>query len=118
MKSLFVDNHHIQRLNGFASLHAGSRAGTILTKPLPVDGSELRINADASRGEIRVELRDAGTGRVIPGYGMGEMLGHPWLYSEDGQSKRGRFGTGARFLDDCLDDESLPISKDGYEERV
>ena len=101
------------RLDGFASLTAGSDPGVVLTRPVEVEGPHLYVNADASRGEIRVELRDAASGRVIPGYGMGDMMGDPWLYSDDGQSRRLRFGTGARFEDDMRTDDSLSIRENG-----
>jgi hypothetical protein len=61
------------RLDGFASYHGGEQPGVILTRPVVVGGSNLRINARAEGGEIRAELRDAETGRVIPGFSMGDL---------------------------------------------
>ncbi len=98
------------RLDGFASLAAGPEPGVALTRPVRVDGPRLTVNADASGGELRAEIRDAHTGRIIPGYGMGDFLGDPCLYSDDGLSKRMRFGTGARFDDDTLTNDSLAFT--------
>ncbi len=45
-----------QRWNGYVSLTAGTRAETFVTKPLSFKGQSLYLNADASRGEIKVEI--------------------------------------------------------------
>jgi hypothetical protein len=44
------------RLDGFASLDAGPIGGTVLTVPFWPEGKYLYVNADASEGEIRVEV--------------------------------------------------------------
>ncbi|MCC6793506.1 MAG: hypothetical protein IT366_00190 [Candidatus Hydrogenedentes bacterium] len=44
------------RRDGFASLDAIDSEGTLTTRPLKFNGKHLFINADASRGEIRVEI--------------------------------------------------------------
>lgn len=59
------------RRHGFVSLDAGPEGGTIETKPLAFASPELVVNADASRGRLRVALYEA-DGRPIPGYGLAE----------------------------------------------
>ena len=56
------------RKDGFVSLDAESREGTLSTRLLENLEGELRLNADARKGEIRVEVLDR-EGRVLPGYG-------------------------------------------------
>ena len=46
------------RLDGFVSLKGGIEVGSMLTRPLRIDGKELRINGDAWRGQIRAEIVD------------------------------------------------------------
>ena len=62
------------RRHGFVSLDAAGR-GRVETKPLRLGASSLVINADASRGELRVALLEA-DGRPIGGFGLddGEPL--------------------------------------------
>lgn len=58
------------RLDGFVSLsNGGDQPGTVTTKPLVFDGTQLRVNADfAGHGSsLRVELLDE-NGAVIPGF--------------------------------------------------
>ncbi len=62
------------RLDGFASVHAGEKHGTVVTKPVTITGSTLTVNVAAARGELRAELIDAGTERVIDGYGTDDCL--------------------------------------------
>jgi len=53
----------VLRRDGFISLDAGEKRGTILTKPFRVPGKKLFVNVDAPRGELRVEaLDEAGKG--------------------------------------------------------
>jgi hypothetical protein len=59
------------RVDGFASLHAGPQPGTVLTVPVKVTGPKLYVNADAKQGELRTEIRDAKSGKAIPGYSLG-----------------------------------------------
>lgn len=56
------------RIDGFASLHAKSRPGTVVLRPILFDGKTLSLNAATSgAGSIRVELlRPDGT--PIPGF--------------------------------------------------
>ncbi|MCC6681100.1 MAG: hypothetical protein IT445_09385 [Phycisphaeraceae bacterium] len=55
------------RLDGFVSADAGSSGGMMETKELSLTRPTLCLNADAARGEVRVELIDL-HGRPIPGY--------------------------------------------------
>jgi hypothetical protein len=56
----------------FAGLRAAAGAtGAVTTAPLTLDGARLTLNADASAGEARVELRDE-TGRPLPGFSLAE----------------------------------------------
>src|SRR5213593_487196 len=49
------------RLDGFVSIDAGEAAGTLTTQPLRFADPALYVNADASRGELRIEvLEEAG----------------------------------------------------------
>ncbi len=100
------------RIDGFASLSAGERPAHVLSKPVEVDGSSLYVNVDAAGGELRAELRDADTGSVIPGYSLGDIFCDRYLYSDDGFSRRLRFGTGARLEDDPQDNTSIPLCQD------
>lgn len=55
------------RRHGFASLDAGPRGGRLETRPLQLARNALVVNADASRGELRVGLLET-SGKPIPGY--------------------------------------------------
>lgn len=44
------------RLDGFVSMDGGAEEGTLITKPLRFREPALHLNADASRGELRVEV--------------------------------------------------------------
>lgn len=55
------------RLDGFVSLDAGDEQGVVETIPLQPAGDRLAVNADASKGELRVEVLDA-SGKPIAGY--------------------------------------------------
>ncbi len=48
-----------QRRDGFVSLDAGPNGGVLTTRPFAVPKGDLRLNVDASAGEIRVEWLDA-----------------------------------------------------------
>ncbi|MDI9497711.1 MAG: hypothetical protein QM270_04395 [Bacillota bacterium] len=57
------------RRHGFASLHAGIQGGCVQSLPLRFTGSRLLLNArTAANGRIRVGIRDAATGRFVPGF--------------------------------------------------
>ncbi len=55
------------RLDGFVSMDAGADEGHLLTRPLRVGNAGLYVNADAARGELRVEILDE-QGRAVPGF--------------------------------------------------
>lgn len=55
------------RKDGFASLDAGEKTGTIMTKRLANTKGPLRLNYAAQSGSIRVEVLDEG-GKAMPGY--------------------------------------------------
>ena len=55
------------RLDGFVSLDADESEGLIETVPLQIPNGELEINADASRGQIGVEVLTA-DGQVQLGF--------------------------------------------------
>ena len=59
------------RRDGFVSINATDKAGTIETRPLAYDGRKLFVNAEVSEGgSIRVALRDM-DGKGIEGYDLG-----------------------------------------------
>lgn len=60
------------RRHGFVSLDAGPEGGWLETVPLRFASPELVVNADASRGELRVALREV-DGRPVPGYDFEDM---------------------------------------------
>jgi len=47
------------RRDGFASMDAGPGAGTLTTRPLIFRGRYVFVNADAKRGDLRVEVLGA-----------------------------------------------------------
>ena len=57
------------RLDGFVSVEAGDKpyGGSVTTIPIQFTGSHLKVNADATWGEIRVEILDD-TNQVIEGF--------------------------------------------------
>ncbi len=59
------------RKDGFVSLDAGSEGGAVTTRLLLGLEGDLRLNANADGGEIRVEVLDR-EGRVLPGYAKEE----------------------------------------------
>ena len=60
------------RLHGFASLDAGPTGGKIETQPLFIGGGKLMLNADASRGRLRVALREV-DGTEVTGFGFDDF---------------------------------------------
>ena len=50
--------------DGFISLDAGAKPGTVLTHPFKMPGSQLFINVDAPDGELSVEVLDD-QGKVV-----------------------------------------------------
>jgi hypothetical protein len=60
------------RVDGFASVNAGSRDGELITKPLTFTGKSLSVNFQTTgKGSIRVEIQD-GKGKPIPGFTAAE----------------------------------------------
>jgi hypothetical protein len=55
------------RLDGFVSMDAGEREGTLTTRPLRFRGNALYVNAGAARGELQAELLGE-DGRPLPGF--------------------------------------------------
>ena len=55
------------RLDGFVRLHAGFDRATVVTRPFVLEGDRLQVNVDASAGDVRVEVLDAGA-QPIAGY--------------------------------------------------
>lgn len=53
------------RRDGFVSLDAGEKPGTLTTRPVRFGGKYLFVNVAAPQGELRVEVLDA-AGQVIP----------------------------------------------------
>ena len=62
------------RLDGFVSLDAGAAEGSVLTKPLIMDGKSLRLNVDAPQGEVRGEILDAEGKHVLSGFSREECI--------------------------------------------
>jgi hypothetical protein len=59
------------RLDGFVSVNAPMSGGELITKPLTFSGSKLMLNFSSSAaGGIQVEVQDAATGKVFPGFGI------------------------------------------------
>lgn len=48
----------VLRRDGFISLDADEKPGTVLTKPFELPGGKLFVNVDAHKGELRVEALD------------------------------------------------------------
>lgn len=100
------------RLDGFASLRAGDRRGAVLTKPIAVEGPNLRINVRTRNGEILAEIRDAESGRVIPGFGLGDYLGARTIhFGKDGARTR-LAGLGTRRHDEQAQNDAVAFSGD------
>lgn len=60
------------RKDGFASLDAGSTAGSLVTRKLLSATGSLRVNYSAGGGgSVRVEVQDDG-GNVVPGYALAD----------------------------------------------
>ena len=57
----------VWRRHGFVSLDAGPESGRLATRPVLIHGGALVLNADASRGEVRVALFET-DGRPLPDF--------------------------------------------------
>ncbi|MBQ1454453.1 MAG: hypothetical protein IIZ25_01215 [Thermoguttaceae bacterium] len=59
---------YVLRIDGFASLHAKTKPGLVVTEPLTFTGSELSLNiATSGYGSAWVEICDT-AGNPIPGF--------------------------------------------------
>jgi hypothetical protein len=68
------------RTDGFVSVHAGSKAGEMVTKPLVFDGKELVINYSTSAvGGVQVEIQDA-EGKPVSGFALDDC---PVIYGDE-----------------------------------
>lgn len=54
------------RRDGFASMDAADKPGTLTTRPVRFRGSHLFVNLDAPQGELRVEVLDADQKPIAP----------------------------------------------------
>ena len=61
------------RRDGFVSLDAGPAGGSVTTRPLRFPSAEVFINADASRGALRVAVQEV-DGRPIAGLGLDDSI--------------------------------------------
>ena len=61
------------RLDGFVSLDADVEGGVVETVPLQIPNGGLEINADASGGQVGVEVLTA-DGQVQPGFSMDDCV--------------------------------------------
>ena len=62
------------RLDGFVSVNAGAKGGTMTTRPFLFLGDTLLLNADASKGSVAVEALDAKSGKPIKGFELGKSV--------------------------------------------
>jgi len=100
------------RLDGFASMRSGGRKGSLLTKPVTANEGNLHVNARTRNGEILAELRDAESGRVIPGFGLGDYLGGRKVsFGKEGRRTR-LAGPGTRRYDEEVKNDSIAFSGD------
>jgi hypothetical protein len=53
------------RRDGFASLDADAKGGTITTRPVTFSGKHLFVNAACPQGELRAEILDAASSHVL-----------------------------------------------------
>ncbi len=56
----------ILRRDGFVSMDAGPKGGTLTTRPIKFSGKRLFVNVDAPKGVLRVELLDADGKSIAP----------------------------------------------------
>ena len=62
------------RMDGFVSLKGGIEWGSVLTRPLAVEGRELHVNVDSWRGQVRAEILDADSGQPLAGFTRDESV--------------------------------------------
>jgi hypothetical protein len=58
------------RVDGFVSVDAGDKPGTLLTRPLELEPGRIFVNADADGGSIAAEIVDQ-TGKPLPPFTFG-----------------------------------------------
>lgn len=63
----------VLRRDGFASLDAGPREGTLTTRPVRFRGRHLAVNVDAPQGRLVAEIVDA-DGRAVPSFTRADCL--------------------------------------------
>lgn len=86
------------RRDGFASMNAGTDAGTLLTRPLRFTGTRLFVNANVAGGELRAEVTDLDGKAIepftfaecVPIEANGTILAVRWRQSEDMTALRDR----------------------------
>jgi hypothetical protein len=61
------------RRDGFASMDAGARGGTLTTRTVRFNGRHLFVNADAGGGELTVEILDS-KGKAVKKFSRGNCL--------------------------------------------
>ena len=62
------------RLDGFVSLKGGIEWGSVITKPIKINGPQLRVNVDSWRGQLKSELLDAQTNQPIQGFALEDSI--------------------------------------------
>ncbi len=63
----------VLRRDGFASLDAGDKVGTVLTKPFVMPAGELHVNVNSSIGSFSVSLVDE-SGQPIKGFEQSQVI--------------------------------------------
>lgn len=64
------------RLDGFRSWKAGMETGCVMTKPLMLDGSVLKVNFETTVfGSLKITICDE-NGTPLPGYKSGSIFGN------------------------------------------
>ncbi|MFN0197061.1 MAG: hypothetical protein ACKVT0_09960 [Planctomycetaceae bacterium] len=64
------------RLDGFVALTPTDDTATFTTYPFVLEGSELEVNVDASKGHLSVAVQDSAF-QEVPGYGHGDCRLEP-----------------------------------------
>ena len=78
----------VLRRDGFISLDAGEKKGTIVTKPFKVPSNRLFVNVDAFKGELRAEVLGK-AGNVLAQYWVLGKRGSDFLRYVDATRFRG-----------------------------
>lgn len=75
----------VLRRDGFVSLDAGERKGSVLTRPFKLPSGKLLVNVDARQGELHVDVL-TGNGTVVARSKRltGDLLREPVRWSESG----------------------------------